>query len=355
MSNKSFTTSKYLILAALAIFALSACGEPLESPESVMTKAKQAIVDVSSGHVEITADAEGQNGSDDLVFEGAMELTFDKNDEENQKMDVHVMLSGDMKAGESNLNGDLDVNFIILDKEYYVQLNKLSSSDESLTSIEPFINLYLGKWLRIAEDFIPENIRDLQTEDEAMKLKKNQLEDLFVETKLFNVIKEYGVEKLNGKKVYHFGLAVNMAGFKDYMAKAAIIDGRELTLQEIEEAVAVLSYIKQSEVYIDVDDYYVLKSVSKFTGEALSDAGANLEVEIVIEGSDYNKSVSVVVPEGVEDFNPLNLIMGLGGVPTLPDDAEGLEGLELEMEGISEGIVVEELMEATDTEDAVEE
>lgn len=326
MKNKLFITPKYLLLAGLTIFVLSACGESLESPEVVIDKAKQAIVDISSGIVDVSVEAEGKNGTDDLLFEGGMELTFDKSDEEDQKFDLHVMLSGNLRAGEKSLDGDFDLNFVTVGKEYYVKLNKLSSSDESLTSMQPFIDLYMGKWLRIAEDFIPEDIRNLQEQDEAIKLKKKQLQDLFVETTLFDVVKEYGVEKLSGEKVYHYGLQPNIDGFKDYMAKAAVIDGRELTMQEIEEAVKVLSYIKSAELYIDTEDYYVLKSVFLFSGAALSEeADANLEVEIVVEGSKYNESVTVKAPEDAEDFNPLNLIMGLGGVPTLPTDAEEAE------------------------------
>ena len=319
MNKQPFLMRKYVLLALVATLLLSACNKPLEAPEAVIEKAKQAVIDVQSGQVEVVATVDGNNGRDDLDFDGNMSLTFDKREEDNSKFDLHLDVSGKMQTGEQNLDGDLDVNFITMDKEYYVMLNELSSSDPSVASIEPFINLYSGKWLRIAEDFIPENIRELQGQDEAFMLKKKQLEDLFAETTLFDVVKEYGVEKLNGHSVHHYGLAVNMNGFKDYMSKAAIIDGRELTQQEIEEAVTVLSYIREAEVYIDVDTYHIIKSVFRFSGEAIS-SDASLEVEIVVDGSDYNKSVSIEVPEDAEDFNPLNLIMGLGGVPALPEE-----------------------------------
>ncbi len=341
---------KYVLLAMVAMLSLTACNKPLEAPETVMEKAKQAIVEVQSGQVDVVATVDGNNGSDDLDFDGNMSLTFDKREEENSKFNLHLDVSGLMQAGEQQLDGDLDFDFITLDKEYYVMLNELASSDPNVKSIEPFVGLYKGKWLRIAEDFIPENIRDLQGQDEALMLKKRQLEDLFVETTLFDVVKEYGVEKLNGSNVHHFGLAVNLGGFKDYMEKAAIIDGRELTAQEIEEAVKVLSYIREAEVYIDVDTYHVLKSVFRFSGEALQ-SDASLEVEIVVEGSDYNKSVSVEAPEGAEDFNPLNLIMGLGGAPALSDEEAALleeavsEAMEEHGGAMEEGEVMEESSE----------
>lgn len=345
MKNQPFFVSRYLVLLLATVFLLTACGEKLESPEKVMAKAKEAITDVESGSLKMTADVDGKNGVDDMTFEGGMEMTFDSRDKENYKLDLHVALSGDLQAGEKKLNGDLDVDFVTVDKKYYLKLNNLESSDDSLTAMKPFIDLYKSKWLHIEDDFIPQDIRELQSEDEAAKLKKKQLENLFKETTLFDVVKEYGIEKLNGEKVYHYGVKPNMEGFKDYMVKAAVIDGRELTAQEVQEAVQVLSYIKSAELYIDADDYYVLKSVLLFTGQAISvETDANLEVEIVIEGSDYNKSVTVKAPEGAEDFNPLVLFMGLGGMPAMTEeDMEALEGAEVVDDGVVEDEVTEEV------------
>lgn len=308
MRKQSFFRARSLFLAVISLLALSACGKPMEAPETVINKAKQAIVNISSGHVEGTATARGGDGTNDLKFDGAMQLTFDKKDSQKQKFDFHVALSGALKATEKSLSGELDLNFIGLEKEYYAKLNKLSTSDDSMKQLQPFVDQYKGKWLKISEDFIPENIRNMQTQDETVKLKRQQLEDLFVKTNLFDVTKEYGVEKLNGRSVYHYGLTPNMDGFKDYMAKAAIIDGRELTTQEIEDAVKVLNYIKDAELWIDVDDYYILKSLFRFSGEAINQ-NSNLEVELDVTGSDFNKSVTVQAPQGAEDFNPLNLMM----------------------------------------------
>lgn len=328
MNKQSFFKAGYLFLTGFSLVMLTACGWRMEAPEEVINKAKEALVNISSGHIEATATANGDNGTDGLNFDGNIELTFDKSDETKQKADFHMALSGDLKTAEKNLDGELDLNFVTLEKEYYAKLNKLSSSDASLVQYQPVIDLYKGKWLRIAEDFIPQDIRDIQGQDEAAKLKQQKMKDLFVETTLFDITKEYGVEKLNGRSVYHFGLAVNKDGFKDYMAKAAVIDGRELTTQEIEEAIKILDYIKVAELYVDIKDYYILKSVFRFSGEALSQA-SNLEIEITVEGSDFNKAVTVKAPEGAEDFNPLNLMMGLGGVPT-------------DIEAVKEGDAVEE-------------
>lgn len=347
MKNTLSKPSKSFLLLGATLLLLTACGKSVEDPEVVLKKAKEAIVAVNSGHVDVTATMDGGNGTDDLSFSGDVAFSFDKSDKMNGMFDLHVALSGDMQSEDKTLDGDLDVNFVTLNKEYYVKLNQLNSSDESLQTMVPFIDLYSGKWLRVAEDFIPENIRNLQGEDEIMELKRKQLEDLFVETELFTVTKEYGIEKLNGSSVYHYGIGVNIDGFKDYITKAAVIDGRELTMQEVEEAVRVLSYIESAELYIDSKDYYILKSVFHFSGEALAAEGADLSVELVVEGSDFNKTMDIKAPEGAEDFNPLNLIMGLGGLPTveLPEGAEVDESMIMEDGAMMEDVTMEEVQE----------
>jgi len=350
MKRNNFLISKFLILSGVSIITLSACSQALEDPEIVMEKAKQVLVEIQSGSVEISADMTGNNGSEEnITFDGDVEITFDKTNEENKKLDLHVDVSGDIQVTEKAIEGDLDFNFITLNKQYYVMLNEFNSSDESMKSIEPFINMYLGKWLRIAEDFIPENIRELQGQDEAMLLKQEKFKELLLKTELFTVSKEYGVEKLNGESVYHYGIEVNLEGFKDYITKAAVIDGRELTIQEVDEAVAILAYIKGAELYIDTDDYYILKAVFNFFGEGINEEGANVDVAIVINGGDYDEDVTIEIPEGAEDFNPLNLLMGMGGVPVVEAPDAPKNGTIDEDSDLEEEAVGDEVME-----DAVE-
>mgnify|MGYP000542372552 CR=1 FL=1 len=43
-----------------------------------MEKAKEALVEIESGSIDLTADVEGNNGIEDLTFTGGVELTFDK-------------------------------------------------------------------------------------------------------------------------------------------------------------------------------------------------------------------------------------------------------------------------------------
>lgn len=320
MKKLSISTYRSFFLLLLISLVLTACGQnSIESPESVLDKAKEAVLSIDSGNVEVTAKAYGDDGTSDLSMDGDLGVLFNKKDEKNQKMDIKLALSGDMKSSEKAVNGTLDFNFINIGKQYYVKVNKLDSNDESLAGIKPVVDLYLAKWLRIAEDFIPQNIRDFQQQDEETKLKKKQLEDLFLKTKLFTVAKEYGIETLDGKKVYHYGLIANMDGFKDYMAKAAVIDGREMTNQEIEESVKILSYLKEAEVYIDAEDYYVLKATFHFSGASINQE-ANLEIEIDIKGSQFNESVNIEAPQGAEDFNPLSLMMDLNGIPATASD-----------------------------------
>ncbi len=331
---------KFFALILFSLALLAGCNNAAtESPDDVMAKAKQALLTIDSAEVEVEASVLGSSSSDDLDFSGSMELAFDNTDEENKKMDLHIDVSALMQADERSLSGDVDLGIVVMGNEYFVKLNELSSNDPSWASILPFVNLYKGKWLQIEETFIPENIRELQNEDEAAVLKREQMEALFLEKELFKVKKDYGVESLNGEKVYHYGLEASEDGFQEYMTQVAVIDGLELTPAEVEEAIAVLDYIKNIELYVSTDDYTVQKAAFIFTGEALEDE-SNLDVEVTIFGKNYNKSIDISAPEGAEPFNPLNLLLGAGGGALPPIDPAALSGT-VELEAVNEGVVVD--------------
>lgn len=329
---------KLSAISLLSLVLLAGCNSgSTESPDDVIEKAKEALLEIDSAEIEVDASVLGSSSSDDLDFTGTMELAFDNTDEENKMMDLHLDVSALMKAGERSLTGDIDLAVVVMGNEYFVKLNELDSSDPSWSSVLPFVNLYKGKWLQIAEDFIPENIRELQSEDDAAELKREQMEALFLEKELVRVKKDYGVETLNGEKVYHYGLEVNQKGFEEYMAEVAVIDGLALTPAELEEAIAVLEYIKDIELFVSTDDYHVQKAVFVLTGEAIEDE-SNLDVEITVLGKNYNKPVNVEAPEGAEPFNPLNLLLGAGGAALPPVDPGALGGIET-LEAIDEGVV----------------
>jgi len=322
MKGNISKVSKMAWAPVLAILLLTACGQKMEAPETVLQKAKEAIVEIESGDVKVGATLEGSSDQDNLGLTAALNLKFDKRVEGDQSLAVSFEASGSMKNEDQLMDGEVSAEFITVDKEYYLRLNELDSSDPNLDQIKPFLDLYSDRWLRIDEAIIPENIRELNTDDAEVQAKKEQLKALFVETKLFEVSKEFGVESLGGEDVYHYGVTPDLDGFRSYVMGAARIDGVELTNQEIEEAVEVLSHLKNVELYVDTDDYFIRKAVFEFSGAAV-DQQATLDAILVVEGQDFNEAIEIEAPAGAEDFNPIELLMAFSEVPTMEVPADG--------------------------------
>lgn len=306
--------SKYFLVAVASLIVLTACKKSPESSGEVLTNAKEAVIDLNSGTVDITGTIKGQEVEDAIDLEAGLVMTFDDRKEKEKKLDAKMKVTGTMKSQNKTVNGDLDAQMISIGSQYYVKINKLSSNDEGIVMMEPFINQYKEKWLRIAEDFIPANIRNLQAQNEMTEEQRKQIEELFLETKFFTVAKDYGMEELDGVEVYHYALTPDQEAFKTYMTKSALVEGRPMTQAEIDQSVAFLSSLEKAEFFISKKDYSLKKALFTFSGDTQS-PGSNLTMEITVLTSGFNQSTDIEAPASSEDFNPLNLIMGLGSLP----------------------------------------
>ena len=360
-------TNKLFIFKVFALFCLSAvllasCGQPKESPDQVIQKFKQQVIDIKSGDISAEMAMNGTNAQDAIDFTADMNFKFDRRDTEARKADIKVAVSGMMKTADQSLDGDLDVSLKTVDDNYYIKLDKLESTSEAMKQIEPVLKDYIGKWQHVANDFIPENVRKLQQKDEDTLLREKQLKDLFVNTNLFSVTKEYGIENVAGHKVYHYGVKFNEEGVKEYIRGAAIIDGRELTDAEVQEASKMASYVENAELWIGVKDYYLYKAVVSLSG-GLADPSSDMGVNITVEGADYNKTVDIEAPKDAAEFNPLDLLMaysaangslptGEEGVATTGDETVPTE--EITDETVTDETVTDEVIDEVPTEEVTE-
>jgi len=320
---------KPFIIFALSVFVLASCAKPVETPEEVLQHFKEGVTQIKSADISGQISMKGSDGEDMIDFSADTNFKFDRRDMEDRKTDVTVSMSGAMKAAENAFDGDLDFNIRTLNDNYYIRLDKLDSSSENMQAMQPVFDDYIGKWLRVSDDFIPENIRQIEQKDEETLAKEKQLKQLFVDTDLFTVSKEYGVENVNGHKVYHYAIQFDENGVKEYVRKAAVIDGRELTDEEIQEASKIVSYIDNAELWIGTDDYYLYKAIVNLVGGFSEENAVDMNVDILFEGNDYNKSIKVSAPDDAEEFNPLELLMAYSAASSMAVGEDAGEDMEL--------------------------
>ena len=262
----------------------------------------------------------GVDEGDNIDFNLTADIKLDRREGFERKADADLKVDGALSAGGKNLVGNIHLKVLTIDENFYFNLMSLESSDPSLANFMPILEPYQKKWQHLASDFVPENIRELQQKDEETLEKERQMKELFVNTKLFDVTKEYGVESLNGKKVYHYGMRLNKNGLKQYVRKVAAINGQEVTDAEVEEQVAFEDSVNNMEMWIGTKDYYLYKGLIEMAGE---DEEENVSSEIVLTytANSYDKDLNIEVPEEFEEFNPISLMMGLQ-MPMMSDEED---------------------------------
>ena len=366
MKTKKYFFNLFIIFG-LSLSLLTACDIPKETPEEVVQKFKQAMVEVKSGNLSTSMNIKGSDEKDKINLMANLGIKFDQNDKEEPKADISVGIKGDMSAADKTMNGDLDFKIRIIGDNFYISLNKLDATDKEIEKIKPLISPYIGKWLHIANDFIPEEIRDqLKGKDAEMLAKEEELKTLFINTNFFTIKKEYGVENVNGKKTYHYGISLDENSLKEYIKQAAKIQGEEIMEADLDEVAKLAQSATDIELWIGAKDYYLYKATANWDGGAV-DSGVDIQVKIILEGKGYNSAIDITAPSDAQEFNPLMLLMGGmmapgldmgevtdGKMPPVPPSSDDMDQLMEKIE-VESGEEVESPEEAEEAAEVTEE
>ncbi len=303
-------TKKFLLLLLVpaALTLLSGCGsKPHEDPQAVLQKFKDASAEIKSGDLSAAVTIKGADTQDNLNLKGQLDLKFDRQKDADKKAEVGLTLSGGLKSADKSLSGNLAFVFRSLGNQFYLKLGKLESDDPSLKTFAPVIALYQGKWLKLQQDLIPDSVKKLQEKDPATLKKEEDLKTLFKSSNLLSISKEFGVENVNGKDAYHYGVTFNEAGLKDYLQKAAALNGGQpMSDQDLEQALKLAQSVSTAEMWIGTSDYYLYKG-HLVLNPPKSESGVEMNVAVDLDAHSYNKTVSIDTPADAQEFNPLSL------------------------------------------------
>lgn len=308
MNNR--ITFKLIAIFSIALFMLTACSGGVKPSKEVMKKFKENLIKIESADMSLALTVKGSDSTDKVDFNLKMDGKLDGKDKKTTKADLNLTAKGTLKAGTDSLSGDIGLALKTVGKNFYFNVTKFSSTDASAASIKTALKPYENKWQHLASDFIPKSIQSLQEKDAETLKKEKQLKDLFVSTTLFDVAKEYGVEKLNGEKMYHYGLRFNKTGLKDYIKKASEINGTTMTSAEIDNAVKFVDSITKMEVWINAKDFYVYKWVIDVSSKDATNSVTS-DVSVTYTAKSYNKDLKITAPTDFSEFNPLMLLMGM--------------------------------------------
>lgn len=303
--------SKLIALFVISLFALSACAPVSEEPpEQVIQEFKETVKDINAADFTLELAMTGVNAEDNVDFNVNTGVKLDRRKGVERKADINLSMDGNLNTGDKNLNGNLDLKIRTIGEDFYLNLMELDANDPSTQNLKPLLDPYQKKWLHLASDFVPESIRELQQKDEETIQKQEQLKELFINTKLLDVNKQFGIENLNGKKVHHYGVRFNKDGLKQYVRRAASVNGREMTDAEVENAVVFADAVTNMELWIGAKDYYLYKMETTLSGGDF-EQNAKSDISLVYIANSYNKDPEIEAPLDAEEFNPISLLIGM--------------------------------------------
>lgn len=302
--------AKLIAIFGIAFFILNACSKTESLPAAqVISNFKNTVKTIDSVDMNLAAVMKGKENTDNIDFNLTSNIKVDRMNEKRNG-DISLKIGGSLDAGGQKLDGNLDVRMVSVGDEFYFNISKFDSSDPNTEKIETALKPYMSKWEHLSSDFIPQNIKDLQKTDPEAKQKEDQLKDLFINTPMFEVTKEYGMEKVDGNSVYHYGMKLNKDAVKDYIKKAAVINGMEKTDQEVEDASTFVDSVTDLQMWIGTEDFYLYKGVATLSGGS-AENNASSTIDLTFTAKSYNKDLQIKTPEGAEEFNPITLLMGL--------------------------------------------
>ena len=159
MQTKRYFLLKIFALSSISLLLLTSCGGGNESPNVVIQKFKEQTSVIKSGDLTAHAVVKGvglaEKANEKIDLNADLTAKFDRREGSEHKADVKLDLGGSMNSADKNFQGSLGFNFISVSEDYFLKIDKLEVSDDSLQTLQPFLQKYQGKWLHIAKDSFP--------------------------------------------------------------------------------------------------------------------------------------------------------------------------------------------------------
>lgn len=312
------------VLTLVSVVTLSGCDQKIldMDPQEVLRKmtVRMLEVETSSFEGEVNLEAGGANEGVDLEIK--MKGRSDKSDEDNQKSEVEMEVEGKITGPETEFAGGLKFEMVQMGQEMFFKLESLDLEGEEAVMINQLVSMFLGQWFKIGADMLPLVATGFLESNDEQKALMNEVRKLASETDFFKLEKDHGIEQMGGEETVHFSVRLDRDGAKKFLQLVGMQMGTVIPDADLAQLDVMLDSLTEGiDLWIDTDDFDVMKMqmalVGQFEGE---DGDADFDMRVEVEMSDHGEKMQIEEPEGAQDFNPLMMMGGLGGM-------EGLEGM----------------------------
>lgn len=313
---KNSSIFKIFVLALSSIMLFSACGAkkaPEKAPEDVLKEGINNLTNVKSSDYELTvkgdasADeaAAAEAGFSSFTADGTFNGSYNLNDVQNAVFSLAVDLGMTQDGGKDEaVKGEIR---FVKDTMYFL-LSELTDFNGQIPA--EMVASFMSQWWFVI--LPPESVTEMFSiykEETEMTPEEKQLKELFDNTKMFTNVKYVGNENAGGVNSFRYTAELDREAVVNYLVESAKITGDPATDEEVADLTEALNTITlDGDIWVGQEDTTFRKFVGKLVVENLD--GISMDFDISYEMSNLNKSVTVDVPEGAAEFNPLAALGG---------------------------------------------
>jgi len=282
------------------------------TPDDIVMNALNIFYCLKSGAFNLDGRIKLIDNINEIDINGSLNYIFNDKDRWDKENSVDLKLDGYVKNDKSTtFSGNAQFKSIYKNNNLYILLDEFDINNDIIKEynlkpyIDTYLSLYKGKWMFFSD--FPEIIKDIDNINNRNNIEyinmDEELRDLFMSTKFFNVKKYYGIEIINDVQLYHYELILDKKELNEYLKQSEVILGEQMLDSEIKYISEYADYLNNAEIWIGVDDFYPHKILMKFLREE-----DNESVDIEINGAFLSEYNIIAAPKEFGEFNIIELI-----------------------------------------------
>jgi hypothetical protein len=301
---------KILILTVVVVLMFSVTGCLKKTPEKMIQNMIKQMSQLEGYNMDIKLSVNGQFpqltslDSTTGLYPGAIIALFSGDVDLSDEKSLNYQMAGEIKyrleTSEIVFKGDL----VSKDNVFYVKFSDVP--DLKIADLSAMV----GSWYKFDLNSlgVGNQLAPKPSKDDLQKAKK--LKKLFGKTNFLEIVKDNGIDEIDGVRVHHYDVKVDREGMEEFFEQASqISEGRSLTdleKQEIAKTMQTLGMFDGS-VWIGEKDNYLYRI--ELAGEQKTEDKGMRRYDIVLKFRDFDKKVSVNTPTDVKQFNMMELLM----------------------------------------------
>jgi hypothetical protein len=247
---------------------------------------------------------------EETVLSGELEVDgVLQNGGEQAALNTDVNMEWQGADGVNTFYGEVEVRVTGKD-EVYIRVDTMDVDSIYMPFTDEFITSLQNQWWMLPSD---------GSETSPAEEVAARPGILHAQAEVVRVVRNRGVQKINGRNAYHYDVDLNKEKFLTFLERTAQENNKEFKAEDMMEFVNSIE--GKGKLWIDTENFYLHRA--DWDVKLSPKDGDELSFSFSVTLSDHNVDVAISPPEGAQIFNPL---LFLGG----DDTSDGIPAINLQ-------------------------